>query len=131
MDPTFEATYPWLINTLRLQGNGAEAFEWFLKWQGVQKADEATIQAFKTVYQTSGWRGVGLEQVKRFDESKIRTYFMEACMSALAGNNDKALKYLENSYQRREWGMAYIRFEPALDVLRADPRFDELVRRVG
>ena len=56
---------------------------------------------------------------------------MEACMAALAGNKDKALEYLENSYQRREWGMAFIRFEPSLDVLRGDPRFDELVTRVG
>jgi tetratricopeptide (TPR) repeat protein len=131
MDPTFEATYPWLINTLKLQGNEAEAFKWFVKWQGVQKADEETLQAYNTAYQTLGWRGVGLERVKRFDESKIRTYFMEACMAAQADNKNKALEYLENSYQRREWGMAYIRFEPALDVLRGDPRFDELVRRVG
>ncbi len=131
MDPNFEAAYPWLINTLKLQGSETEAFEWFLKWQGVQKADEETLQAFKTAYQTSGWRGVGSERIKRFDESKIRTYFMESCMAAQAGNNDKALDYLEKSYQRREWGMAYIRFEPALDVLRDDPRFAELVKRVG
>ena len=131
MDPTFEATYPWLINTLKLQGNEAEAFEWFVKWQGVQKADEEALQAYKAAYQRSGWRGVGLERVKRFDESKIRTYFMEACMAAQADNKNKALEYLETSYRRREWGMAYIRFEPALDVLRGDPRFDDLVRRVG
>lgn len=131
MDPTFEATYPWLINTLKLQGNEAEAFEWFVKWQGVQGANEETLEVFKTAYQRSGWRGVGLERVKRFDESKIRTYFMEACMAAQADNKNKALEYLENSYRRREWGMAYIRFEPALDVLRGDQRFDDLVRRVG
>ena len=131
MDPSFEATYPWLINTLKLQGNEAEAFEWYVKWQGVRKADAETLEAYKKAFQTLGWRGVGLEQVKRFDESKIRTYFMEACMAAQAGNKDKALEYLEKSYQRREWGMAYIRFEPALDVLRGDSRFDELVRRVG
>jgi tetratricopeptide (TPR) repeat protein len=123
--------YPWLINTLKLQGNEAEACEWFVKWQGVQEADEEALQAFKTAYQRSGWRGVGLERIKRFDESKIRTYFREACMAAQADNKNKALEYLENSYRRREWGMAFIRFEPALDVLRGDPRFDDLVRRVG
>jgi len=131
MDPNFEATYPWLINTLKLQGNEVEAFEWFVKWQVVRKADDQTIQVYKTAYQTSGWRGVGNEYVKRFDESKIRTYFMEACMAAQAGNKNKALEYLEKSNERREWGMAYLRFEPALDVLRGDARFDELVKRVG
>ncbi|MEO6052296.1 MAG: winged helix-turn-helix domain-containing protein [Pyrinomonadaceae bacterium] len=130
MDPNFEATYPWLINALKLQGNDAEAFDWFMKWQAVQKTDHETIQIFKTAYQKSGWPGIESERITRFDESRIRTYFMEACMAALAGNNDKALEYLENSSQRREWGMAYIRFEPTLDVLRGDPRFDEIVSRV-
>jgi DNA-binding winged helix-turn-helix (wHTH) protein/tetratricopeptide (TPR) repeat protein len=131
MDPNFEATYPWLINTLKLQGKETEALEWFMKWQEVRKADQETLQTFRSAYNTSGWRGIEVERVKRFDESKIRTYFMEACMAAQAGNKGKALEYLENSYQRREWGMAYIRFEPALDVLRGDPRFDELLRRVA
>ncbi len=131
MDPNFVAPYPFLINTLTLQGNEAEAFEWFLKWLAVQKTDDETVQIFKTAYQTSGWQGVGRERVKRFDESKIRTYFMEACMAAQAGDKDKALEYLEKSSQRREWGMGYLRIDPSLDVLRGDPRFDELVKRVG
>lgn len=130
MDPNFEATYPWLINSLKLQGKDAEAFDWFLKWQAVRKTKEEAIEAFEAAYQTSGWPGVGRERAKRFDESKIRTYFMEACMTAQAGDVDKALEYLENSYQRREWGMAFMRFEPALDDLRGDPRFDVLLRRV-
>ena len=131
MDPNFEAVYPWLINTLKLQGNDSEAFDWFMKWLAVQKTDDETAQIFKAAYKNTGWRGVESERVKRFDESKIRTYFMEACMAAYAGNEDKALEYLENSFQRREWGMAFIRFEPALDVLRGNPHFDEIVRRVG
>jgi hypothetical protein len=116
---------------LKFQGKEGEALEWFMKWQEVRKADQETLQAFRSAYHISGWRGVEGERVKRFDESKIRTYFMEACMAAQAGNKSKALEYLKNSYQRREWGMAYIRFEPALDVLRGDPRFDELLRRVA
>jgi DNA-binding winged helix-turn-helix (wHTH) protein/tetratricopeptide (TPR) repeat protein len=131
MDPNFVAPYPFLINTLTLQGNEAEAFEWFLKWLAVQKTDDETVQIFKAAYQTSGWQGVGRERVKRFDESKIRTYFMEACMAAQAGDKDKAFEYLEKSYQRREWGMGYLGIEPSLDPLRGDPHFDELVRRVG
>lgn len=131
MEPNFEATYPWLINTLKLQGNDSEAFDWFMKWLKVRETDDETAQIFKTAYQKSGWQGLESERIKRFDESKIRTYFMEACMAALAGNQDKALEYLEDSYQRHEWGMAFIRFEPTLDVLRGDPRFDEIVGRVN
>jgi tetratricopeptide (TPR) repeat protein len=130
MDPNFVATYAWFVNTLQSQGSEAEAFEWFVKWQSVLKASDETLQAYKTAYQTSGWQGVGRERVNRFDEGKIRSYFLEACLTAHTGDTDKTFEYLERSYQRREWGMVYLRIEPSLDVLRGDPRFDELLRRV-
>ena len=131
IDPNFVATYAWLVPALNVQGSEAEAFEWFLKWQAVLKADEETIQGYKKAYQTSGWQGVGRERVKRFDESKIRSYFLEACLTVHTGNKDKALEYLEKSFQRREWGMPHLRVDPSLDALRDDPRFEDLLTRVA
>jgi len=130
IDPNFVATFAWLVPTLHLQGNEAEAFEWFMKWQVVLKTDEETVQAYKRAYQTSGWQGIGRERVKRFDEHKIRSYFLEACLTVHTGDKDKAFEYLDKSYQRHEWGMAHLQVDPSLDGLRADPRFSELVRRV-
>ena len=130
MDPNFTAIYHWLINTLLSQGSEAEAFEFFMKSLALQKADEKTLQAFRTAYQTSGWPGVGRERVKRFDEDKIRSYFLEASLTAHTGDKDKAFEYLEKSYHRHEWGIPYLRIDPSLDGLRSDPRYDDLVRRV-
>ena len=130
IDPNFVATYAWLVPALNVQGNEGEAFEWFIKWQAVLKADEETLQAYKTAYQTSGWQGIGRERVKRFDEGKIRSYFLEACLTVHTGDKDKAFEYLEKSYQRHEWGISYLQIDPSLDDLRSDPRFDELVKRV-
>jgi serine/threonine-protein kinase len=130
IDPNFVATYAWLVPALNVQGNKEEGFEWFMKWQAVLKADQETLQGYKTAYQTSGWRGVGRERVKRFDERKIRSYFLEACLTVLTGDKDKAFEYLEKSYQRREWGMSSLLVDPSLDALRSDPRFDDLIRRV-
>lgn len=130
IDPNYVATYAWLVPGLLVQGSEAEAFEWFMKWQEVLKTEEETVQAYKAAYQTSGWQGVGRERVKRFDEGKIRSYFLEACLTVHTGNKDKAFEYLEKSYQRREWGIPYLRIDPSLDALRGDPRLDELVSRV-
>ena len=91
--------------------------------------DEETVQAYKKAYQTSGWQGVGRERVKRFDELKIRSYFLEACLTVHTGDHDKAFEYLEKSYQLHEWGMSNLEVDPSLDGLRADPRFGQLVRR--
>jgi hypothetical protein len=47
------------------------------------------------------------------------------------GNNDEAFKWLERAYRQRDTGMTFIKVDPLLDPLRPDPRFGELVRRMG
>ena len=130
MDPNFAITYPWLWQSLEMQGNHAEAFEWFMKAQALQKRDDETVQSFKIAYQTSGWQGVLREHTKRFDPGK-QYYFHGAADHAMIGDKDKAFEYLEKSYQRRELWFAYLQVHWRFDSLRDDPRFDELVRRVG
>jgi len=130
MDPNFGTTYSWLLQSLEMQGNHVEAFEWFMKAQVLQKRDDETIQLFKTAFQTSGWQGVLREQAKRFDEGNVH-YGFGACLNAQIGNKDKAFEYLEKSSQRREWTMYLLKVEPCFDPVRGDPRFDELVKRVG
>jgi TolB-like protein/tetratricopeptide (TPR) repeat protein len=47
------------------------------------------------------------------------------------GRKQEAFKWLEDAYQARDVGMVYLKIDPSLDPLRADPRFDDLLRRVG
>lgn len=131
IDPNFTAVYHWLINALLSQGNEAEAFDWFMRSQTLQKSDEETLQSYRNAYRTSGWRGVGEERVNRFNEDTIRSYFLEASLMAHAGDRDKAFEYLETSFQRREWGIPYLTIDPSIDSLRDDPRYDDLVGRVS
>ena len=128
LDENYGHARYWLTVTFAAQGNESEAFELFMKDLVFYKADEATIQAFQTAYQSSGWRGVMQEEAKRFEQGDER-YFFGAYYNAQAGNKDKAFEYLEKSYQRREMWMAYLQVDPRLGPLRDDPRFDELVRR--
>ncbi|MDQ3041931.1 MAG: tetratricopeptide repeat protein, partial [Acidobacteriota bacterium] len=130
MDENFRTAYVWLVAALEMQGNQSEAFEWQMKLLALQKADEETIQLYKTIYQTLGWQGVLRERVKRFDQGD-QAFFYGAAYNAPLGNKDKAFEYLEKAYQRRELWMFYLQVDPRLDSLRDDPRFDELVRRVG
>jgi serine/threonine-protein kinase len=50
---------------------------------------------------------------------------------AALGDKDAAFKWLDLAYQQRDSGMKFLKVDPALDVLRSDPRFGELERRVG
>lgn len=46
-------------------------------------------------------------------------------------DHEKTLDWLEQSYQRRTGQMVYLKVEPAFEKLQGDPRFQNLVRRVG
>jgi eukaryotic-like serine/threonine-protein kinase len=130
MDPNFEIAYPWIWTALELQGNESEAFEWWLKWQVSQKADERSLQRFRALYRTSGWHGVMADQARRFENSEI-VHFHVACWNARLGNSDMAFEHLEKSLQRREFWITRLKVDPRLDSLRGDARFEALIRRVG
>jgi serine/threonine-protein kinase len=47
------------------------------------------------------------------------------------GDNDRALSGLEKAYAQHSNVMTTLKVEPRYDVLRGDPRFQDLMRRVG
>ena len=50
---------------------------------------------------------------------------------AALGEKDQAFKALDSAYEERSIFMTWLQTDPALDSLRSDPRFPELVRKVG
>jgi TolB-like protein/tetratricopeptide (TPR) repeat protein len=54
-----------------------------------------------------------------------------ALVYAGLGRKKEAFKWLEDSYTERDVGLLYLNVDPLLDPLRSDPRFDDLIRRVG
>jgi TolB-like protein/Tfp pilus assembly protein PilF len=47
------------------------------------------------------------------------------------GNKDQAFEWLERAYKERSSWLVSLKVEPMFDSLRADPRFQDLLRRVG
>ncbi len=54
-----------------------------------------------------------------------------ADMYTHAGDQEKALHWLEVAFQERDGGLTYLNCDPEWDPIRSDPRFKDLVRRVG
>ena len=54
-----------------------------------------------------------------------------ALVYAAMGDKQNAFKWLEDSYHAHDVGLLYLKIDPCLDPLRSDPRFDDLMRRVG
>jgi len=132
LDPTDPVVFNQLIRTLEEQGKEAEAFEWFIKLLNVKKRDDRDIARYQAAYQNSGWRGVLLERAT--DPNRgfgYETDFHIACLYAQAGEKDKAFEHLEKSFQQNEWAIPQLQVHPQLDKIRAEPRFADLIRRVG
>jgi TolB-like protein/Tfp pilus assembly protein PilF len=47
------------------------------------------------------------------------------------GKKQEAFQWLEEAYQTHDVGLIYLKIDPCLDPLRPDPRFEDLIRRVG
>ncbi len=54
-----------------------------------------------------------------------------AFVYAALGEADAAFEWLERAYQGRSLLLTTIRVDPGFDPLRSDPRFQDLLRRIG
>ena len=60
----------------------------------------------------------------------VAPYFFAGIYIGL-GENDRAMDYLEKSYEEHSHWLIYLHIDPSMDGLRDDPRFYDLLRRVG
>jgi serine/threonine-protein kinase len=60
----------------------------------------------------------------------VSPFFIALVYTAL-GDKDNAFQWLNKSVADRSGSVRYLKIEPRLDPLRTDPRFDELLQRVG
>jgi len=54
-----------------------------------------------------------------------------AIVYAALGEKDNALTWLEKAYQQHSSMMTWLKTDPRFDSIRQEPRFQELMRRVG
>jgi hypothetical protein len=50
---------------------------------------------------------------------------------ARLGDKDQALAWLEKAYAQHSNGLTSLKVDPTYDLVRGDPRFKDLLRRVG
>ena len=58
-----------------------------------------------------------------------RIVFAMVCVDL--GDRDHAFAWLDRAYEERNYLTSYLKQEIAWDPIRSDPRFKDLVRRVG
>jgi hypothetical protein len=73
-----------------------------------------------------------LDQLNKFSKQKHGPAVYMAKIYAGLGEKEKAFEWLEKAYEDRSiLSNGFIKANPIFDPLRSDPRFDDLLRRVG
>lgn len=134
IDPEFLHAQWYLAIALGLKGlhEDAEA-----EFQAATKVDEDTfpIQADAAYsYAVAGRRDETmriLDKLLGWTGKKYVSSFGLAMAYTGLGDVERAFEYLNKSFEEHSDVLVYLRVEPRLDTLRDDPRFDDLVNRVG
>jgi hypothetical protein len=86
------------------------------------------------VYAVSGKTGEARKVLEELMETSTRRYvspYSIATIYAGCGEKDLAFRWLERAYEERSGWLAWLKPEPVSDPLREDPRFGDLLRRMG
>jgi hypothetical protein len=96
--------------------------------------DQNTLALLARVYARSGQQVEARKLLAELDEKARHGYVSPyglAYVHVALGEKDKAFDKLNKSYDERNSDMINLKVDPDFDLLRSDPRFVDLVRRMG
>jgi TolB-like protein/Flp pilus assembly protein TadD len=92
------------------------------------------IAGLGEAYAAAGYREEAhktLDHLSQLSRERYVTPWGVARIYAALGEPEEALRWLETGYQQRAEWMVLLKVDPCFDVLRSDPRFQDLMRRMN
>jgi tetratricopeptide (TPR) repeat protein len=129
LDPSFALAQSTLSSAYAAKGMYGKAVEVAERLAGTDPAsvNKATLAL---AYARAGRRQDALrilEEVRGYANYPLSV----ANVYAALGEADAAFEWLEKAYVRRSMPLTWFRTAPASDLIRSDPRFQDLLRRMG
>ena len=132
LDPNYPYTHLFLGHTYTAQGKHAEAVAVYARAIALGLDTPATQVYLGAAAARAGDRARALAVLQRLRSSKERGSAAELALLLTAlGEREQAFASLEDAYRERDIQLQYLGVEPGFDPLRSDPRFADLMRRVG
>ena len=131
LDPSLVTGQNWMCHSLDMNGKYAESLAISEK---VSQTNGLLYATQGYAYAKSGRRQEATEVLNKLNElekTKTVSHYWEAITYTAIGDKDAAFAELEKAYQARDWFFQRIKVDPFMDPLRDDPRFADLVKRIG
>jgi len=130
LDPSFPLGQSFLAQAYTAKGMHKEAVEVAERLARTDPESARSMVALAEAYAGARRREDALRILEEIRGSAINPLDVASVYAAL-GEADAAFEWLEKAYERRSLELTQIHVDPGFDPLRSDPRFQELLRRLG
>ena len=134
--PTFAVAHSFLAQAYwgkRMYPQVMEEWKAFGQLSGDRKESDFA-SALEQGFRSAGWKGAlnkGIEVRQAQRKTGYSSAYAIAQLYADLGDKDEAFRWLNTAVQERDLSLEGLKTDFLLDPLRSDPRFAELVRKVG
>jgi len=133
MDPNFGLAHLCIGISYVNEGHFQEGIPALQKGMELLPGDPYSMEELGIAYALSGDRARAREiltKLKGSSQPHLPSYSIAMVYAGLA-DKEQTISWLERGCDERNDDMVYMKIEPVLDPFRSDPRFQDLIRRVG
>jgi eukaryotic-like serine/threonine-protein kinase len=134
LDPNFGLAYDVMAANFAGKGMFREALSSIRKATALSPGNVISRATLGYVLANLGQRQEALQILEQLAASSKQRYTPAQAFAIVytgLGDKDQAFAWLDKAYEERSNRLAYLKVEPTWDPIRSDPRFDELLRRIG
>ena len=134
LDPNYWVSHVLLGRCYEQKGKLNEAVVQFEKARQIENSIPEVLAALGHGLALSGRKAEAQKIMSDLQDRSTREFVPSYSIATIylgLGMKDEALQYLAKSYSEGSFYMIHLKVEPILDSVRSDPRFTDIVRRVG
>ena len=134
LEPNSAFGHSWLGNAYFMKGQYEQAVTELKRVANVpigEMPDEYLVYAGLAMAEHKSEARKGLAELQALSDKRYIPKYSLAIIYFALGDKEKAFLNLEKAFADREDALLHLKTEPMFDSLHSDPRFKDLVRRVG
>ena len=134
MEASFVPAHVYLGRAYEQKGTYPVAIAEMRKALDLSEGDTNELAALGHAYAVSHQDAEAKKILDQLKERSQQTYVQPSLIALIhvgLGDKNQAFDWLQKAYEDRSAGLLYLKVDPAFDSVRSDPRFVDLLHRVG